>query len=97
MIPQKTLQPLLASLVTLTLWSVAPVQAVTLNPTADAYVRSGVNQPINYGNATTLEIKKSANPADDFNREIYLKFDLSGVTSIRTAKLRLYGSAGSPE
>jgi hypothetical protein len=97
MIPQKTLQPLLASLVTLTLWSVAPVQAVTLNPTADAYVRSGVNQTTNYGNATTLEIKKSANPADDFNREIYFKFDLSGVTSIRTAKLRLYGSAGSPE
>jgi hypothetical protein len=83
--------------VALALLLAGPALAQTLNPTADTYVRSGVNQDTNYSTLATLEIKKSANPADDFNREIYLKFDLSSVTSIQNAKLRLYGSAGSPE
>lgn len=92
------MKALLAGVALLTLGSVdATAQTVPLNPTADAYVRSGTHQNTNYGNATTLEIKKSAVPTDDFNREIYLKFDLSSVTSIRSAKLRLYGSASSPE
>lgn len=97
MIPP-SLKKLLAGVASLALGSVAAIaQTVTLNPTADAHVRSGTHQNSNYGSATTLEIKKSANPADDFNREIYLKFDLANVTSVQTAKLRLYGSAGSPE
>ncbi len=72
-------------------------QDVTLNPVADAHVRSGTNQNTNFGTAATLEIKQSASPTDNFNREIYLKFDLGSVSSVRTAKLRLYASAGSPE
>ncbi len=91
------LKLLVASIASLACWSAASAQTVTLNPTADAHVRSGTHQNTNYGNGTTLDIKKSANPADDFNREIYLKFDLTNVTSVQTAKLRLYGSAGSPE
>lgn len=75
----------------------AVAQTVTLNPTADAYVRSGTNQNTNYGSDTTLVLKKSASPTDDFNREVYLKFDLTTVTSVRTAKLRLYGSSTAPE
>lgn len=98
MIPTIRLKTLLAGVVSLAVWSATSLaQTVTLNPTADAHVRSGTNQNINYGTATTLEIKKSAIATDDFNREIYLKFDLTNVTSVQTAKLRLYGSATSPE
>jgi hypothetical protein len=72
-------------------------QTVTLSPTADAYVRSGANQNTNYGSAATLELKKSATATDDFNREIYLKFDLTNVTSVRSATLRVYGTETAPE
>ncbi len=67
--------------------------SVTLTPTADAYVRSGTNATFNYGGATTLEVKKSSVPTDNFNREAYLTFDLASVASIASGKLRLYQSA----
>jgi hypothetical protein len=75
----------------------ASAQTVDVYASHGAYVRSGTFAATNYGPDTSLHIKKSASPTDDFNREIYLKFDLSGVTSIRTAKLRLYGSSTAPE
>ena len=69
-------------------------QAATLSPTADAFVRSGTYASLNYGAATNLSLKLTT-PGDDWNRESYLSFDLSGVTApIATAKLRLYGSSG---
>lgn len=71
--------------------------ALDVPSSADAYVRSGSFQNSNFGTATSLAIKKSASPTDDFNREIYLKFDLSEVTSIRSAKLQLHGSSSTPE
>jgi hypothetical protein len=88
---------LTAALLALVLPGQSTAQQVTLNPTADAYVRSGTFAGNNFGTATSLPVKVSASPADDFNREIYLKFDLSGVTSVRTATLRLYGSSSAPE
>src|SRR5688572_14011932 len=98
MLIEKRLRALFASVAPILLLSVASTaHAVNLDPTADAHVRSGVHQNSNYGSVATLEIKKSASATDDFNREIYLKFDLSSVTSIRSGKLRLYGSATSPE
>lgn len=67
---------------------------VVLHPVADAHVRSGAaHQNKNFGHANQLEVTLSSSPAPVFNREIYLKFDLSAVTSVRTARLRLHGAA----
>lgn len=76
----------------------AALSAQTLNPTADAYVQSGTNQNTPFGTSTFLDIKLSSVPTDDFNREAYLKFDLSSIGGIGNGKLRLYGSdQGTPE
>ncbi len=60
----------------------------TLAPVADAFVRDGSYNGTNFGTAKTLDVKKSD---AGFNRESYLKFDLTNITSISGAKLRLYG------
>ncbi|HEX2862841.1 MAG TPA: DNRLRE domain-containing protein, partial [Lacunisphaera sp.] len=76
--------------------SVASLSAltVTLHPSADAHVRSGpAFQNRNFGGSWLLESNQSALPSANFDREIYLKFDLSQLTSVRTAKLRLWGVA----
>lgn len=64
---------------------------VSLRDTADAHVRDGSSAGINYGSATTMEVKKSATVGS--SRETYVKFDLSQFSSasqIQSAKLRLY-------
>ena len=66
------------------------VAPVGLSPTADAYVRDGASATTNFGTATTLQTKASATTGE--NRETYLKFDLTTVTGITKATLRLYGS-----
>jgi choice-of-anchor B domain-containing protein len=72
----------------------APV-SVTINPVADAYVRSGAYSNNNYGSALNLLAKKAANTTDA-NREIYLRFDISGADSnVANATLRLYGGMNS--
>ncbi len=79
---------------------VAPslAQTVTLNPVADAHVLSGPGlEKINVGKLPLLEVNHSSIPLPWFEREIYLKFDLSQVTSVRTAKLRLYGASHGPQ
>jgi Big-like domain-containing protein/IPT/TIG domain-containing protein/carboxypeptidase family protein/beta-propeller repeat-containing protein len=60
-----------------------------LSPTADAYVRDGSTAPTNFGTATTLQTQSST---VGNNRESYLKFDLTTVTGIEKATVRLYGS-----
>lgn len=73
-------------------------ETVTLNPTADAHVRNGpLFGNLNFGRSWLLEVNESALPAPVLNREIYLKFDLSQVTSVRTAKLRLWGAGWDRE
>jgi hypothetical protein len=67
----------------------APVTALTVNAAAAAHVRDGASHNTNFGISPTLEVKKST---VGYNREAYLKFDLSGVATIGGAKLRLYGS-----
>jgi polyvinyl alcohol dehydrogenase (cytochrome) len=63
----------------------------TVVATADAYTRSGTYANTNYGNQTTLLIRK-ATPAEGFDRNGYLKFTLPVLTgSITAARLRLYG------
>ena len=67
---------------------------MTLNPTADTYVEDDT-PTTNYG--TSPEIDVDASPM----RELYLRFDLTGVTgAVQTAKLRLHveniSNGGSP-
>jgi hypothetical protein len=64
-----------------------PVTNVTLSPIDDAFVRGGVNSSKNY-NTGVLEVKKDGT---DNTRETYLKFDLSSLGTITSAKLRLNG------
>src|SRR5688572_7831782 len=68
-------------------------ETVTLHPVADASVRDGRHfNDLNFGWLPVLEVSDSSLPPALFDREIYLKFDLSQVTSVRTAKLRLWGA-----
>jgi PKD repeat protein len=62
-----------------------------LTPTADAYVRGGsANANQNFGSATTLTVQQ--NNSSGSNRWTYVKFDLSSVPSVTSAKLRLFGA-----
>jgi hypothetical protein len=70
--------------------SINVVARTGLPPTADAYVRDGSSAPANFGTATTLQTQSSATAGN--NRETYLKFDLTTVSSISSAKVRLFGA-----
>jgi hypothetical protein len=60
------------------------------NPTADAYVRDGTSAALNFGTATTLEVKTGSAGA---NRDSYFKFDLASLSDFsKLAKLRVYAS-----
>src|SRR5690348_8657297 len=63
----------------------------TLNPTDDTYVYEGTNADTNYGSSSTLAVKT----ASGSNRYAFLKFDLSSIASVGSAKLRVYGSASA--
>jgi endoglucanase len=65
---------------------------VTLRSTADAYVRDGTYSAQNFGTAGDLQLKKSGTGS---NREIWLKFDLSSVANVSSAKLRIWGRIDS--
>jgi hypothetical protein len=73
---------------------IVPAAPVTLRASADAFVRDGSYAGRNFGGLGELQIKKDAT---GYNREIYLKFDLTDpdLTSIGSAKLRLYGKIDS--
>lgn len=74
---------------------VAPSDAttpVTLGSTADAYVRDGASAGANYGTTVDLQVKKDA---VGWNRETYVMFPLAGISSVSTAKLRLFGNLQS--
>lgn len=67
------------------------VTSWTLTPTADAYVRDGSYASTNYGSADTLIIKSDAT---SYNRQSYLRFDLSQVTgTVQQATLYLAPTA----
>lgn len=63
---------------------------------ADAHVRGGSYASQNFGSATQINVKD--NPDPSYNRDAYFKFDLSGITSVSRAKLRVFGNTddGSP-
>jgi hypothetical protein len=68
--------------------SVNVVWQTGLSPTGDAYVRDGASATTNFGTALDLQAQVVSAGA---NREIYLKFDISTISGISTAKLRLFG------
>ena len=60
----------------------------TLAPTADSYVRrSAANS--NFGLATTVTVQQGSSSSSQ--RWTYMKFDLAGVPSVTSAKVRLFG------
>ncbi len=61
----------------------------TFNPTADSYVQGGDQADTSFGDSTDLLVKsyKSA----DFQRDTYLRLDLSSLNVITSAKLRVFG------
>lgn len=63
-------------------------QIVTLPPVADAYVQGGTSANTNFGTATTVQTKDIT--AGDFNREAFLRWNLSGVSGrLVSARVRL--------
>ncbi len=67
--------------------------SVTIAPDADAHVTT-YNTSKNYGALTTLRVREDATTT---TYRSYLKFTVSGVTSVRSAKLRLYVTDPSPD
>ncbi len=56
--------------------------------TADTYVRDGSNATVNFGTTQALDVKKGATGQ---NRQAYVKFDLSTLTSVTSVVLQLNG------
>ena len=81
---------LLAFLSILCSVSVFAQTSVTIAPSADAFIRNGTYASTNYGSDVSLVVKGST--ATNFSRRSYLKFPLSGVSNIVSAKLRVYGN-----
>jgi hypothetical protein len=65
------------------------VSQTGLSPTADAYVKDGTSATANFGTATDLQAQVSSTAGN--NRETYLKYDLTSVSGVTQAKVRLYG------
>jgi glucose/arabinose dehydrogenase len=64
----------------------------TIEPVADAYVRSGTYANTNFGFSTVLNVKKAGTTTNNDQR-IYLRFNISTIgSSVSNAKLRLYGN-----
>ncbi len=68
---------------------VSAQSTVTVLPLADAFVRNGSYAANNYGSDTALIVKSST--ASGYSRSSYLKFSLSGISNVSSAKLRIYG------
>jgi hypothetical protein len=63
----------------------ASAATTTLNPADDSYVYQS-NAMTNYGSNTMMYVKKSSGS----DRLAYLKFNVSGVSAVSSAKLRVY-------
>lgn len=87
--PFKNLQQGSNTFTLFTIPSVTPT-TTTLSPSADAFVRDGSYSTTNYGTDTSMVVKDST--VSSYSRKAYIKFDLTGVSSISNAKLRIYGS-----
>ena len=70
------------------------VAARSFRATADATVRDGSYAAQNFGNALSIDVKKSTT---SFNRWTYLRFDISSAVAVSSARLRLYGALNNTE
>jgi Listeria/Bacterioides repeat len=68
-----------------------PAPPLTLNPSDDSYVQSGTNGDTNYNSETTIHIKNSSTDVNA-SRKAYLKFDISSLSAVSNAKLRVYAA-----
>ncbi|MEM9857808.1 MAG: DNRLRE domain-containing protein [Bacteroidota bacterium] len=75
--------------ITVTVVPAIPTKTLTLNPLEDVYVRGGNSTNINYGSDPELLVKNDNSLS--FRRLSYLKFDISGLDTVRSAKLRVHG------
>lgn len=62
-----------------------PTLAATLNPIADAHVRAGTNASVNFGTANPIVVRTNATVGNNFDG--YLKFDLTSINNIVSARL----------
>jgi hypothetical protein len=69
--------------------NISAISQTGLLSTADAYVRDGASAAANFGTAADLQAQASATAGN--NRETYLKYDLTSVTGLTQARIRLYG------
>ncbi|MEW5977242.1 MAG: DNRLRE domain-containing protein [Acidobacteriota bacterium] len=69
------------------------VRQAGLSPTADAYVADGSSASTNFGTAVDLQVQTSSGAS--ITKEAYLKFDLSTVSGITRARLRVNGTSTS--
>ncbi|MCU0784454.1 MAG: DNRLRE domain-containing protein, partial [Verrucomicrobia bacterium] len=69
--------------------SATPLISATQNlgPLADTYVRDGTYTNSNFGTATNLYVKTNSS---SFNREIFLRFDVSGLADAQAVQLQLW-------
>ncbi|NOU67990.1 DNRLRE domain-containing protein [Paenibacillus sp. LMG 31461] len=81
---------LLSMVMLLTVPTNAGAATTTLSPSDDSYVHEG-SPTSNYGTATSLYVKNDPGAS----RYTYLKYSLSGLSGVTSAKLRIYGSASA--
>ncbi|HWR36963.1 MAG TPA: DNRLRE domain-containing protein [Clostridia bacterium] len=66
----------------------------TLTPVADTYVRNGSYANTSYGTrSSALYARNTTESSND--RDIYLRFNLSSVNSVNSAKFRIYAQTGA--
>jgi hypothetical protein len=73
--------------------SAATTTTMTLNPTADSYARDGSYAITNYGTSQSLYARTTTSTG--YNRDVYMKFSLSSVSTVKLAKLRIYAASGT--
>jgi pectate lyase len=60
-----------------------------LTPIEDTFIRNGQYDNDNYGSLDVLQMKNRDNA--DADRKAYIKFNISSINSVSSAKLRVYG------
>lgn len=70
-----------------------PTAIVTVEPSADAYVRGGSNANQNFGTSTQLITRLASSAGSTY--ESYLTFDVGQLCSVTSVKLRLFGKLSS--
>jgi hypothetical protein len=77
------------------LTATASTTTVTLNPTADAYVRGGTYAAANFGTTADLYVKTAPETDGLYTRKAYLKYSVAGMTGVQNAVVRLYAGTAA--